>query len=134
MDKNYYDILQVNKNASPEIIEKAYKTLAKKYHPDLQDNSNKKQAEEILKEINEAYETLSDPEKKRLYDEKLLSYERLEAEKIMQNEDSKKEKYITNDFLENNNEQELLYQQKLQQNLKQERLLKEKQQIIYEQQ
>lgn len=36
MDKNYYDILQINRNASPEIIEKAYKTLAKKYHPDLQ--------------------------------------------------------------------------------------------------
>ena len=38
MEKNYYNILEVNKNASPEIIEKAYKTLVKKYHPDLQDN------------------------------------------------------------------------------------------------
>ena len=54
MNKNYYDILQVNQNASPEIIEKAYKTLAKKYHPDLQPEENKKQAEEILKDINEA--------------------------------------------------------------------------------
>lgn len=69
MNKNYYDILQINKNASPEIIEKAYKTLAKKYHPDLQQTVEGKQgAEEILKEINEAYEVLSNPEKKLAYD------------------------------------------------------------------
>lgn len=71
MNKNYYDILQINQNASPEIIDKAYKTLAKKYHPDLQEESNKKEAEEILKEINEAYEILSDPNKKALYDQNL---------------------------------------------------------------
>ncbi len=71
MNKNYYDILQINQNASPEIIEKAYKTLAKKYHPDLQEESNKKEAEEILKEINEAYEILSNPDKKALYDQNL---------------------------------------------------------------
>ena len=75
MNKNYYDILQVNRNASPEIIEKAYKTLAKKYHPDLQAEENKKQAEEILKEINEAYEVLSNPEKKKVYDISLSSSE-----------------------------------------------------------
>ena len=67
MNKNYYDILQINRNASPEIIEKAYKTLAKKYHPDLQvDDFNKKISEDMLKQINEAYEILSNPEK-RLY-------------------------------------------------------------------
>ena len=71
MKKNYYDILQINQNASPEIIEKAYKTLAKKYHPDLQEENNKKEAEEILKEINEAYEILSNPDKKALYDQNL---------------------------------------------------------------
>ena len=71
MNKNYYDILQINQNASPEIIDKAYKTLAKKYHPDLQEENNKKEAEEILKEINEAYEILSDPNKKALYDQNL---------------------------------------------------------------
>ena len=71
MNKNYYEILQINQNASPEIIDKAYKTLAKKYHPDLQEEINKKQAEEILKEINEAYETLSNPDKKALYDQNL---------------------------------------------------------------
>ena len=46
MEKNYYDILEVNKNASQEIIEKAYKTLVKKYHPDLQDNNLKNEYEE----------------------------------------------------------------------------------------
>lgn len=71
MNKNYYDILQINKNASPEIIEKAYKTLAKKYHPDLQPEENKKQAEEILKDINEAYEVLSNPISKANYDNSL---------------------------------------------------------------
>ena len=71
MNKNYYDILQINQNAPPEIIEKAYKTLAKKYHPDLQEENNKREAEEILKEINEAYEILSNPDKKALYDQNL---------------------------------------------------------------
>ena len=71
MEKNYYDILQINKNASPKIIEKAYKVLAKEYHPDLQSDNDKKQAEEILKQINEAYEVLSDPIKRQEYDKTL---------------------------------------------------------------
>ena len=71
MEKNYYDILQVNKNASPEVIEKVYKLLAKKYHPDLQNSVNKQQSEKILKEINEAYEVLSNTEKKEIYDKTL---------------------------------------------------------------
>lgn len=71
MEKNYYEILQVDKNASPEIIEKVYKTLAKQYHPDLQSEENKKNSEEILKKINEAYETLSDPSKKAIYDKNI---------------------------------------------------------------
>ena len=69
MEKNYYEVLQVSKNASSEIIEKAYKTLVKKYHPDLQDNSEKNNYEEIIKNINEAYETLSNPEKRNIYDQ-----------------------------------------------------------------
>lgn len=72
MNKDYYSILQINRNASPEIIEKAYKTLAKKYHPDLQQSEeSKKEAEEILKNINEAYEVLSDKDKKQKYDSTL---------------------------------------------------------------
>lgn len=81
MSKNYYDILQINRNASPEIIDKAYKTLAKKYHPDLQQTEeSKKEAEEILKEINEAYEVLSNTEKKANYDQLLKNQDISEEE------------------------------------------------------
>lgn len=68
MKENYYDILEISKNASPEIIEKAYKTLVKKYHPDLQENDLKIKYEEKIKKINEAYEVLSDSEKRKNYD------------------------------------------------------------------
>ena len=68
MKENYYDILEINKNASPEIIEKAYKTLVKKYHPDLQENDLKIKYEEKIKKINDAYEVLSDSEKRKNYD------------------------------------------------------------------
>lgn len=72
MKKNYYQILQVDQKASIEVIEKVYKTLVKKYHPDLQSEENKSNNEEILKDINEAYETLSDPDKRQAYDEMLM--------------------------------------------------------------
>ena len=75
MEENYYDILEVNKNASPEIIEKAYKTLVKKYHPDLQENNLKNDYEEKIKKINEAYEILSNPEKRKSYDLQLKNNE-----------------------------------------------------------
>ena len=65
--KNYYEILEVDKKASPEIIEKAYKVLAKKYHPDLQEDENIKKAEEMMKSINEAYSVLSDEFKRRTW-------------------------------------------------------------------
>lgn len=68
MKENYYEILEINKNASPEIIEKAYKTLVKKYHPDLQENNLKIEYEEKIKKINEAYEILSNTEKRKNYD------------------------------------------------------------------
>ena len=67
MKQNYYEILEVDKNASPEIIKKAYNTLTKKYHPDLQNDDVKHLYEEKLKLINEAYETLSDEEKRKNY-------------------------------------------------------------------
>lgn len=65
-DKNYYDILGVNKNASDDEIKKAYRSLAKKYHPDL--NPGNSEAAEKLKEVNEAYSVLSDKTKKQNYD------------------------------------------------------------------
>ena len=75
MEQNYYEILEVNKNASPEIIEKAYKTLVKKYHPDLQKDENKNKYEEKIKKINEAYDILSDSEKRKKYDLNLKNTE-----------------------------------------------------------
>lgn len=66
--KNYYEILEVDKNASEEVIEKAYKTLAKKYHPDLQNDSD---CQDKMRQINEAYEILSNDFKRREYDEKI---------------------------------------------------------------
>lgn len=72
---NYYKILEVDKDASPEVIEKAYKALAKKYHPDLQESNMKQKAEEKLKLINEAYEVLSNPDSRAKYDETLKQSE-----------------------------------------------------------
>lgn len=68
MKENYYEILEINKNASPEIIEKVYKILVKKYHPDLQENNLKIEYEEKIKKINEAYDILSNPEERKKYD------------------------------------------------------------------
>ncbi len=61
--KDYYKILGLDKNASQEEIKKAYRKLAKKYHPDV--NPENKQSEEMFKDINEAYEVLSEPEKRK---------------------------------------------------------------------
>ena len=68
MEKNYYEILEVDKHASSDIIKKAYTTLAKKYHPDLQPDDQKEDAKKKLQKINEAYETLGNIEKKKIYD------------------------------------------------------------------
>ena len=72
--KNYYEILEVNKKASPETISKVYKYLAKKYHPDANPD-NKQEAEERFKEISEAYEILSNEEKRKEYDMELENYQ-----------------------------------------------------------
>ncbi|MGC8574348.1 MAG: DnaJ C-terminal domain-containing protein [Thermoplasmata archaeon] len=68
MGKDYYKILGVSKSASKDDIKKAYRELAKKYHPDLNPD-NKKEAEEKFKEISEAYEVLMDDEKRQRYDQ-----------------------------------------------------------------
>lgn len=71
MEKNYYELLEVSQNASPETIEKVYKILAKKYHPDLQPPEKRAESAEIFKQITIAYETLSDNNLRAEYDKKL---------------------------------------------------------------
>ena len=65
--KDYYEVLGINKNADDKAIKKAYRKLAKKYHPDI--NPGDANAEAKFKEVTEAYEILSNPEKRKLYDQ-----------------------------------------------------------------
>ena len=65
--RDYYDVLGIPKKASDQDIKKAYRKLAKKYHPDT--NQGDQRAEQIFKEVTEAYNVLSDEEKRRLYDQ-----------------------------------------------------------------
>lgn len=80
--KNYYEILQVNRTADKEIIQKVYKILTKKYHPDLQQNDEDRDyAEKAMAKINEAYEVISDDEKRKQYDYELEQEEQRKLEK-----------------------------------------------------
>lgn len=65
--RDYYEVLGVDKSSDDNQIKKAYRQMAKKYHPDM--NPGDKDAEAKFKEVNEAYAVLSDPEKKRIYDQ-----------------------------------------------------------------
>jgi DnaJ-class molecular chaperone len=76
--KDYYKILGLNKNASAEEVKKAFRTLARKHHPDV--NPHDKAATERFKNINEAYQVLNDPEKRAKYDRLGADWERLSAE------------------------------------------------------
>ena len=65
--RDYYEVLGVDRNADEATLKKAYRVLAKKYHPDM--NPGDKEAEQKFKEASEAYAVLSDPEKRRQYDQ-----------------------------------------------------------------
>ena len=69
--RNYYEILSVARNATTEEIKRAFRKLAFKYHPDHNRDGG---AEEKFKEVNEAYEVLSDPDKRAVYDARLASF------------------------------------------------------------
>lgn len=66
--RDYYEVLGVGKNATDDELKKAYRKLAKKYHPDANPD-NKEEAEAKFKEVNEAYEVLSDSQKRKMYDQ-----------------------------------------------------------------
>lgn len=68
MGKDYYQILGISRNATPDEIKKAYKKMALKWHPD-RNHDNQKEATEKFKEISEAFQVLNDPEKKQVYDQ-----------------------------------------------------------------
>ena len=79
--RDYYEVLGVDKGADDATIKKAYRQLAKKYHPDM--NPGDKEAEKKFKEASEAYAVLSDPDKRRQYDQLdilLLKEEELEVD------------------------------------------------------
>lgn len=74
--KDYYDILGLKRNANPDEIKKAYRKLARKYHPDV--NPEDKSAGAKFSEINEAHEVLSDPEKRKKYDQFGVNWQQFE--------------------------------------------------------
>lgn len=126
MSKNtLYEVLEVSENASAEVIEKAYKVLAKKYHPDLQSESNKKSAENKMKKINEAYDILGNEEKRKEYDKTLeqqrreeklkqeMDFERQRVEKEQANQASYMTGYNSAENADEMQEQRLKYEKKL---------------------
>ena len=88
---NLYEILEVSEKASKEVIEKAYHVLAKKYHPDLQQEVQKQEAEKKMKQINEAYEILSDEEKRKEYDITLEQERQMQKQQELQKLQRQKE-------------------------------------------
>jgi curved DNA-binding protein len=91
---DYYKILGINKNATQEEIKKAYRKLARKHHPDL--NPNDKNAKSVFQQINEANEVLSDPEKRKKYDQFGKDWQHAEQfEKNQQNQKRSSGSYRT---------------------------------------
>lgn len=100
--KNYYQILEVSENASPEVIEKAYKVLAKKYHPDAWPTNKSYWAEDRFKEITEAYQTLSNIELRKNYDLEIGINNSLESKYAdLYNENEKLKQEVNNMRIKN---------------------------------
>ena len=132
--QNYYEILQVNKNASKEVIDKAYRVLAKQYHPDANVPEKKVWAEEMFKSLNTAYEVLSDEEKRKAYDLEIEektqtvneeAFEQLEREKEQLKQQVEHLKYIQKEqaneqILYNNEEPDETKQEEPRRNLQDE--------------
>ena len=121
--KTLYEVLEVSEKASKEVIEKAYKVLVKKYHPDLQDASNKEEADKKMKEINEAYSILSDEIAREKYDEELKMQKQQEESKTYNN-------YTENSRAKNNQTEQDLYK-KQEEILRQQEMYMKKQQEEY---
>lgn len=77
--RDYYQVLGVPRGASPDDIKKAYRRLARQYHPDLHTGGKKAEMEKKFKELNEAHEVLSDPDKRKKYDRYGADWEQAEA-------------------------------------------------------
>ena len=103
--KNYYEILEVDKNASQEVIDKAYRTLAKKYHPDLQQVDMKQEYAEKMKIINQAYDVLSKEDQRQQYNQQLEEEsirQKQEQERIMRENYELKQRLNRNQVINRN--------------------------------
>ena len=78
-ERDYYQVLGLSKSASAEDIKKAYRRLARQVHPDLHSGSKKSEMEKKFKELNAAHEVLSDPDKRKKYDQYGANWEQAEA-------------------------------------------------------
>lgn len=99
--KNYYEILEVNPKASEDIIKKVYKIKVKQNHPDLFQGEEKKKAEEKTKKITEAYDILSNKEKRQNYDLELKNNENEEKDKYIKYESIISSLKSENEYLKN---------------------------------
>lgn len=107
--KNYYEMLQVDKNATSEVINRIYKYHIKKNHPDLFDGEEKEKAKKRVQEFNEAHEVLSNEQKRKEYDEKLKSFEKEQFEEKNDNFELLRRLEEENNILQ----QQLLYKDRL---------------------
>ena len=78
-ERDYYQILGIPRTASADEIKKAYRRLARQFHPDMHSGAKKAEMEKKFKEMNEAHEVLSDPEKRKKYDQHGAQWEQAEA-------------------------------------------------------